>query len=64
MLGVRRVGITVAASALQNRGVIAYARGEVRILDRKGLEDAACPCYASDSAEYSDLLDSRPKWGS
>ena len=64
MLGVRRVGITVAASALQNRGVIAYARGEVRILDRKGLEDAACSCYASDSAVYSDLLDSRPKWGS
>ena len=61
MLGVRRVGITVAASALQNRGVIAYARGELHILDREGLEAAACSCYASDSGVYSELLDSRRK---
>ena len=61
MLGVRRVSITVAASALQNCGVIAYARGELRILDREGLEDAACSCYASDSGVYSELLDRRPQ---
>jgi len=61
MLGVRRVGVTVAAGTLQDRGVIAYARGELRIVDRKALEDAACSCYASDRDVYSDLLDARPK---
>jgi len=45
MLGVRRVGITVAAGNLQRRGVIAYSRGRVVILDPKGLTEAACECY-------------------
>jgi hypothetical protein len=61
MLGVRRVGVTVAAGALQDRGVITYARGELRIVDRKALEDAACSCYASDTGVYRDLLGARPK---
>ena len=54
MLGVRRVGVTVAAGELQRRGLIAYERGEMRIVDRAGLELAACSCYASDRAVYAE----------
>ena len=54
MLGVRRVGVTTAASALQRSGLVEYHRGEMAVLDRKGLEAAACDCYASDSQAYAD----------
>ncbi|MFN2450029.1 MAG: Crp/Fnr family transcriptional regulator [Candidatus Baltobacteraceae bacterium] len=47
MLGVRRATVSLAASALQQRGLIEYTRGHVRILDRTGLENRACPCYAA-----------------
>lgn len=56
VLGVRRVGITNAASALQRQGLILYRRGQVQIVDRYRLEAAACGCYAADLASYDDLL--------
>lgn len=56
MLGVRRVGVTQAAGALQRRGLIRYERGAMTVLDRPGLEAAACSCYASDRAVYSQQM--------
>jgi CRP-like cAMP-binding protein len=56
MLGVRRVGVTSAASALQRRKLIRYRRGDVAVLDVRGLETAACPCYAIDKKIYTRIL--------
>jgi len=54
MLGVRRVGITAAAGALQRFDLIEYTRGEMTVLDRSGLERAACSCYATDKRAYAE----------
>ena len=56
MLGVRRVGITAAASSLRRGGLIEYLRGELTVLDRVGLEAAACSCYATDEQAYAEML--------
>jgi len=56
MLGVRRVGITMAAGALQRSGLIRYHRGELTVLDRAGLEAMACPCYAADQRRYAQVM--------
>lgn len=54
MLGVRRVGVTTAAGALQRSGCISYRHGELTVLDRAALQAAACPCYAASRRAYAE----------
>ncbi|MDP9142481.1 MAG: helix-turn-helix domain-containing protein, partial [Pseudomonadota bacterium] len=56
MLGVRRVGITMAAGALQRAGLIEYQRGEITVLNRKGLQAMSCTCYEIDRQSYRDAM--------
>ena len=56
MLGVRRVGVTKAASELQARGLIRYVRGHVQIMDLKTLRQTACSCYRTDIARYDNVF--------
>jgi len=56
MLGVRRSGVTIAARRLHRKALIRYSRGEIVVMDRAGLEAAACECYQADIANYQRLL--------
>jgi CRP-like cAMP-binding protein len=56
MLGVRRVGVTKAASSLQRLGLISYSRGNISVLDRRGLKAASCGCYKADQDAYERIL--------
>ena len=56
MLGSRRTTVTVAAGGLQREGLIDYSRGRVRIVNREGLENKACECYAIVRAVYDRLI--------
>jgi CRP-like cAMP-binding protein len=56
ILGVRRVGVTGAASGLQRSNLIRYTRGRLTIRDRAGLEAMACSCYATDQARYKRVM--------
>lgn len=58
-LGVRREGVTAAALRLQEAGVIRYARGRIKVLDRPALEARTCECYAVVKQEYDRLLPPR-----
>lgn len=56
MLGVRREGVTLAARKLTKRKLIKNVRGTMTVLDRRGLEGAACECYKVVNDEYNRLL--------
>ncbi|WP_373509989.1 hypothetical protein [Thiocapsa sp.] len=55
-LGERRVGVTKAATALQQRHLIHYSRGDMRVVDRAGLQAAACACYGESEALYERFM--------
>src|SRR5712692_8291681 len=61
MLGGRRESVTVAAGRLQDAGLIHYARGHIRIVNRKGLEAAVCECYQIVKTEGDRLFGTEAK---
>jgi CRP-like cAMP-binding protein len=56
VLGVRRAGVTRAATSLRRRKLIRYSRGDIEITDERGLEKAACGCYTTDKETYAGVI--------
>lgn len=56
MLGVRRVGVTKAASAMQRKNIISYSRGHVSIINTHNLQQQSCDCYELDKSVYEEYL--------
>jgi CRP-like cAMP-binding protein len=56
ILGANRKSITIAAQAMQTAGLISYRRGRMQVVDRPGLEAAACECYAIVKRRFDDFL--------
>src|SRR5471030_1122327 len=56
ILGANRKSVTLAALSMQSAGLISYRRGKMQVLDRRGLEKAACECYAIVKARFDDFL--------
>jgi CRP-like cAMP-binding protein len=56
MLGVQRTTVTAIASELQARGLISYARGKIRVIDRAGLERVSCECYGAIQSGVEAML--------
>jgi hypothetical protein len=56
MLGVRRATVNLAVGILKAAGFIQYSRGQITILDRAGLESAACPCYGIIKREFQQVM--------
>ena len=61
MLGVQRTTVTLVARSLQSVGLIRYRRGYIEILDRDGVEEAACECYEINRRHFDRLMSLRSK---
>lgn len=61
MLGVRRATVNVATGMLKKAGLIRYVRGEITVVDRRGLESTSCACYQAIMKVYAPLLPNAPK---
>jgi len=56
ILGANRKSVTLAAQAMQNAGLISYRRGTIQVMDRPGLENASCECYAIVKERFDAFL--------
>jgi CRP-like cAMP-binding protein len=63
MLGAQRAGVSLAARMLKKAGLVNYSRGQVQVLDRKGLEQESCECYRAGRTELDALFSGRRSGG-